>query len=157
MAEKTSVSAKQVVADIRAGATDDFLMKKYGVSEKSLQSLFHKLVAAKAITQAELNQRVSAVEEVEAVIIEEEAAKPVPPSPISTQRVFKCPACGKPQESDRLECLDCGIIFSKFRSTSARTGTMQGAYTPGDRKGYVEGTLIPGEQVVHRGNIHWAI
>jgi hypothetical protein len=77
--EKKKISAKEVVGDIRAGATDDFLMKKYGISEKALQGLFLKLVAAKFLTQADLDRRASLVEEVEAVIIEDEA-KPVPPA-----------------------------------------------------------------------------
>jgi len=51
------ISAKEVVADIRAGATDEFLMKKYGISEKGLQGLFQKLITAKAITQAGLDTR----------------------------------------------------------------------------------------------------
>jgi hypothetical protein len=51
------ISAKEVVADIRAGATDEFLMKKYGMSEKGLQSLFQKLITAKAISSADLDGR----------------------------------------------------------------------------------------------------
>src|SRR5208283_2060323 len=52
-------------------------MKKYGVSEKGLQSLFQKLITAKVLSQAELDGRPSAVEEVEAVIVEDDA--PVSP------------------------------------------------------------------------------
>ena len=51
------ISAKEVIADIRAGATDEFLMKKYGINDKGLQSLFQKLITAKAITQADLDKR----------------------------------------------------------------------------------------------------
>lgn len=44
MPEKRTVSAKEVVADIRAGASDDLLMSKYGLSEKGLQSVLNKLL-----------------------------------------------------------------------------------------------------------------
>jgi hypothetical protein len=63
--QKKTVSAKQVVADIRAGATDEFLMKKYGLTEKSLQSVFQQLVSAKVLTQDDLDHRKSPAEEVE--------------------------------------------------------------------------------------------
>lgn len=75
--EKKKLSAKEVLADIRAGASDEFLMKKYGISEKGLQSLFQKLITAKVLTQAELDSRASAVKEVEPVIVEDNA--PVSP------------------------------------------------------------------------------
>ncbi len=76
MAEKKTVSAKAVIADIRAGATDEFLMNKYALSEKGLQSIFQKLITAKVITQAELDRRAFTVEEVE---ITEDI--PSPPAP----------------------------------------------------------------------------
>ena len=71
--QKKTVSAKEIVADIRAGATDEFLMNKYGLSKKGLQSIFQKLINAKVITQAELDRRASAVEEIEAVVVEQDA------------------------------------------------------------------------------------
>lgn len=55
------------MADIRSGATDEFLTKKYGISEKGLQGLFQKLIAAKLLTQTDLDQRVAAVDEVEII------------------------------------------------------------------------------------------
>ena len=70
------MSAREILADIRAGATDEFLMKKYGISDKGLQSLFQKLVNAKVITQDELDRRAPAVEKVKAVFVEEHADVP---------------------------------------------------------------------------------
>ena len=61
--EKATISAKEIVADIRAGATDEFLMKKYNISDKGLQRLFQKLISAKVLTQAEIYHRASAVAE----------------------------------------------------------------------------------------------
>lgn len=61
--QKKTVPAKQVVEDFRAGATDEFLMQKYGLSEKSLQSVYQKLLAANMITQAELDSRTSVAAE----------------------------------------------------------------------------------------------
>ncbi len=55
MAEKKTVSAKAVVADIKAGMTDEQLMRKYQVSAKGLQSLKNRLLAAGFLTQAVLN------------------------------------------------------------------------------------------------------
>lgn len=49
------VSAKEVLADIRAGMSDRDLMKKYGLSEKGLQSLSKKLIDAGVLKQSELN------------------------------------------------------------------------------------------------------
>jgi ankyrin repeat protein len=57
MAEKVRLSAKEVIADVRAGATDEFLLKKYSISEKGLRSLFQKLIDASLITQADLDKR----------------------------------------------------------------------------------------------------
>ncbi len=54
MAEKKSVSAREVIADIRVGMTDDQLMKKHLLSAKGLQSLKNKLLATGLLTQAEL-------------------------------------------------------------------------------------------------------
>jgi len=70
--KKKTLSAKEVAADIRADATDEFLMKKYGLSESGLQSLFGKLVTGNILTQADLDRRTSAIEEVEAVLIEDD-------------------------------------------------------------------------------------
>lgn len=77
MAGKKTLSAKEVVADVRAGATDEFLMKKYGFSEKGLQSLFQKLIAAKVLTQADLDGRRSSVEDICERISEGDGATPI--------------------------------------------------------------------------------
>jgi len=57
MTPKPRIKAGDAVRDIRSGMTDSRLMEKYGLSAKGLQSLFLKLLEAKAITDAEMNQR----------------------------------------------------------------------------------------------------
>lgn len=55
MAEKKSISAREVVADIKVGMTDEQLMAKHMLSAKGLQSLKSKLLAAGLLTQAQLD------------------------------------------------------------------------------------------------------
>ena len=57
MTPKPRIKARDAVRDIRSGMTDSELMEKYGLSAKGLQSVFLKLLEAKAITHAEMNQR----------------------------------------------------------------------------------------------------
>lgn len=54
---KPVIDAKQALDDIRSGLDDYALMDKYNLSAKGLQSLFNKLLAARAITQVELDRR----------------------------------------------------------------------------------------------------
>jgi hypothetical protein len=55
MAEKKTVSAREVVQDIKVGMTDEQLMLKHGLSAKGLQSLKTKLVTAGLLTAQEHN------------------------------------------------------------------------------------------------------
>jgi len=57
MEQKRTLPAKQIVSEIRSGATDDQLMTKYNLTTKRLQILFDKLLEAGLVTQAELEQR----------------------------------------------------------------------------------------------------
>ncbi|MFC1835064.1 hypothetical protein ACFL2Q_10050 [Thermodesulfobacteriota bacterium] len=50
------VSARDVLADIKAGSTEDELMSKYKISAKGLQHLFEQLLDAGLITEADLEQ-----------------------------------------------------------------------------------------------------
>ena len=54
MAEKRSISAREVLADIRVGMTDDQLMVKYGLSHKGVQSLRNKLRERGLLAEPEL-------------------------------------------------------------------------------------------------------
>jgi hypothetical protein len=55
--DKAIVNADEAVRSIRSGITDKALMEKYEISQKGLESLFRKLIAAGAIQQSELDRR----------------------------------------------------------------------------------------------------
>jgi hypothetical protein len=55
-----SPGAKRFAADICAGASDHFLMNKYGLSKRGLRRLLAELIAVNAISQADLDRRASA-------------------------------------------------------------------------------------------------
>jgi hypothetical protein len=99
-----TVSAKEILADIKRGMDDSALMEKYQLSEKGLQSVFIRLVDLGAVTQEELCKGTSAPEKIVDV-------------------AWKCPACGKPQTRQYNECPDCGIIVAKFRKNAAKEET----------------------------------
>ncbi|MGO9121436.1 MAG: hypothetical protein ACLQPD_27980 [Desulfomonilaceae bacterium] len=97
---KKTVSAKEILADIKAGMDDSGLMQKYGLSDKGLQSIFKKLVDAGGLSQTKLAERLPWPEK-------------------SVEHVWKCPACGKPQSRRYDECPDCGVIVAKVREAPA--------------------------------------
>jgi hypothetical protein len=63
MANKRAIKAKDMVNDIRAGLTNLELMEKYQLSSKGLQSIFTKLIEAKAVQDGELGGRVPLAED----------------------------------------------------------------------------------------------
>lgn len=93
---KRSISAKQLVADIKAGKSDAELMESYNVSAAALQSLFKKLVSAGLMRQEEIDNRIPTSERTVNLAL------------------WKCPACGMPQSREMDECPDCGIITAKY-------------------------------------------
>ena len=58
MAKTKSLSAKQVLADIKAGMSDDELMQKYELSEKTMDRVFGKLLSAGLLTMDQLDERI---------------------------------------------------------------------------------------------------
>lgn len=73
MPARQKIKASEVVADIRAGMTNQAIMEKYGLSQVGLNDLFRKLIAARAIAEGELDGRTSEEQE-------------GPDSPIKTRR-----------------------------------------------------------------------
>lgn len=67
MPTKPKISARDAVRDIRSGMTDSQLMEKYRLSAKGLQSLVLKLLQARAITAAEIEQRKEAYHDTTAI------------------------------------------------------------------------------------------
>ncbi len=54
---KRQIPAKQVVADIKGGMSDETLRETYRLSPRGLESLFKKLLSRNLITQVELDER----------------------------------------------------------------------------------------------------
>jgi hypothetical protein len=90
--DKRKITAKDMLRDIRSGLSDQDLMEKHTLSAQGLQSVFHKLVTAGVVTQAELDDRV----------------------PITERTVdlglYICPACGNIQGTEFTTCPRCGFI-----------------------------------------------
>jgi hypothetical protein len=101
--DRRRITAKEILKDIRAGASDPDLMKKYTLSAQGLQSVFTKLVNSKVVTQAELDDRV----------------------PVSERTVdlglFICPACGNIQGKEFVQCPRCN--FSAPQRSRQSTAT----------------------------------
>jgi hypothetical protein len=57
MSSKRQINGRDFVNDIRTGLSDTELMQKYGLSARGLQSIFGKLIDAKAIDPAEIYER----------------------------------------------------------------------------------------------------
>jgi hypothetical protein len=57
MQRKRKLPTKRVIADIRAGMTDEGLMEKYDLDALVLVKLFDKLVETKLLTQEDLRLR----------------------------------------------------------------------------------------------------
>jgi len=58
MPEKRKIKAKEILADIKAGMTDNELVVKYHVSQSALKSIFQKLIDAGSLTQSQLEERI---------------------------------------------------------------------------------------------------
>ena len=88
--EKRKITAREVLKDIRSGASDSELMKKYSLSAQGLQSIFDKLLRAGVITKTEIEER-------------------VPMSERTADLGFICPACGNIQNKEFITCPRCGF------------------------------------------------
>ncbi len=90
--EKRKITAREMLKDIRAGLSDQDLMEKYSLSAQGLQSVFAKLVQAGAVTQTELDDRISFGERTVDL------------------GLFICPACGNIQGKEFTQCPRCSFI-----------------------------------------------
>lgn len=110
MTEKKKLSAKAIVADIKAGLANPALMEKYGISSEELKKVFKKLLDAGLITEQDLSSRTT----------EEE----------KTIQAYKCPSCGMPQITKKEVCSDCGVIFEKFKNKQGQNKIDEPKTTP---------------------------
>jgi hypothetical protein len=97
---KRTISAKEFLADARAGLTDLGLMDKYDLGMPTVQALFRKLVECGLMSAKELEERLPLTER------------------SVTQKLYRCPACKMPQFSEFDECPQCGVIVSKLFAVS---------------------------------------
>ena len=118
MAQNRTLTAKEIIADIRAGKTDEFLMAKYGVSERALQSLFKKLISVTILTQDDIDNRASgATKQAKEPTKEAQPPGPLPNNANDKQAptvAWRCPACQMPQMRVFDECPECGVIVARF-------------------------------------------
>jgi hypothetical protein len=105
---KRKLSAKQVVEDVRSGMDGTGLKRKYGLSDKALQSLCTKLLAAGALTEDEIGR----------LRLQRDTTKKSPQGP--AKALWHCPACSTPQPTEMAECPACGVIVEKFLARSER-------------------------------------
>jgi hypothetical protein len=56
--KKRKITARVILNDVQAGATDTEIMEKHRLSARVLQSVFTKMLTAGVVTQAELDERV---------------------------------------------------------------------------------------------------
>jgi hypothetical protein len=97
---KKKISAREVLADIRAGMTDSQLELKYNISNRSLRMVYRKLVAAGVLTEDELPTA-------------EPDTKTDSPESFQTCYVY-CPSCKSVQAPGATECSVCGVVFEKL-------------------------------------------
>jgi hypothetical protein len=97
---KRKISAREVLADIRAGMTDSQLELKYNISNSSLRMVYGKLVAAGVVKEDELP---GAARDTNAVS----------PQSFQAHEVY-CPSCKSVQAPGATECSSCGVVFEKL-------------------------------------------
>jgi|GEM_PF-619901 len=106
MEEKKTVSAKAIVADIKAGIDDFELMRRHELSPGQLQKVLTKLVAAGHLTQADIDAR-----------------KPQKPPRV-------CAFCNADNAGEAVKCSQCGKFLDErpvpalAKPTGAQPGPM---------------------------------
>lgn len=104
MAAPKKISAKAIVADLKAGLSDSDLMKKYGLSFQGLHDLFGKMVGAGVATQAYFDKRAMS----QVAGRKEEAVR-------------TCPYCGYSSLDEFRECPRCHQDISEWLDTTELT------------------------------------
>lgn len=102
---KRTISASEIVADLRSGHSDNEIMAKYQISARALESVFSKLVQSNLISQDDLDARLDLAQG--SVNLE----------------VFRCPACDCVQLNQFDECPLCGVVVAKYKPKPAPPAT----------------------------------
>jgi hypothetical protein len=106
------ISAKSIMADLRAGSSDTELMKKYDISYGALQDIFSKLMVAGLATQAYFNKR----------------ALKQSPALQSENSTRTCPHCGFSSASPFTKCPRCEQEVSEWLNTVELTNILTGSF-----------------------------
>jgi hypothetical protein len=112
VAVSKKISAKAIMADLKAGSTDAELMEKYGISIGALQELFAKLIEAGLATQAYFNKR--AMRDI-GLRQKSESGK-------------TCPHCGYSASQSFTTCPRCEMDVSDWLNTSELTDILTGSF-----------------------------
>ncbi len=112
---RKKVSAKSILADLKAGLTDAQLMQKYHISFQALQELFEKMVKANLATKSYFEKR--------AVSQSQTAADAKQASGATT-----CPYCGYSSDSSFKKCPNCGEDATEWLDTAELTDILTGSF-----------------------------
>ncbi|MCA1960479.1 MAG: hypothetical protein LDL33_06765 [Desulfomonile sp.] len=94
---KRTISAGEILSDLRSGLNDNDLMQKYRLSARALESIFGKLLQAGLLAQSELDARLDVSQRTVAL------------------EVFRCPSCDCVQLTKFDECPRCGVVLAKYK------------------------------------------
>lgn len=106
------ISAKAIMADLKAGTSDSELMKKYAISYSGLQDIFSKLVEAGLATKAYFNKRAL-----------KQSSGPAPENSTRT-----CPHCGYSAATPFTKCPRCEQEVSEWLNTVELTNILTGSF-----------------------------
>jgi len=106
------ISAKAIMADLKAGSSDTELMKKYAISYNALQDIFSKLIEAGLATKAYFNKRA----------LKQSSAR----SPEGSTR--DCPHCGYSSSTPFTRCPRCEQEVSEWLNTVELTNILTGSF-----------------------------
>jgi hypothetical protein len=115
---KRTIKTRDFVNDIRSGLSDPQLMSKYGLSLKGLQSVFTKLVQAKAILPEELFDRAPLLAEDTVTV---ESVRMVPRETIE----ITIPVCDAADPSKVGELRDLSLAGIGVRGLETRKGQIR--------------------------------
>ncbi|MGO9121314.1 MAG: hypothetical protein ACLQPD_27345 [Desulfomonilaceae bacterium] len=106
------ISAKAIMADLKAGSSDTELMKKYAISYSGLQDIFSKLIEAGLATKAYFNKRA----------LKQSSA------PTHKDSTRTCPHCGYSAATPFARCPRCEQEVSEWLNTVELTNILTGSF-----------------------------
>ena len=112
MSAAKKISAKAIMADLKAGSSDVDLVEKYGISLSALQELFAKLIEAGLVSQAYFNKR---------------ALRDVGMRQ-KTDATRTCPHCGYSGSENFSTCPRCEMDVADWLNTSELTDILTGSF-----------------------------